>query len=333
MFQRFCKIFLVFCAISPFATVFSDSSPDSDELAELQFNGHPVKGIEEIKQNIFFSDELSSSEYHDDLDIEMSVLENGGNYDWDILIFTQQWPVTTCYHWREEDKDHDCKLPAAKEFWTVHGVWPTKKGHFGPSFCNKTASFDINLLNDIKDELNHFWPDIDGESKGDWLWKHEWLKHGTCAAVLEELSNELKYFSQGITWREGFQLSKILGDSGIHPDSNNTVVAINAALVKGLGKNPSIHCLYDSKKDISYLEEIRICFDKSLNVTGCDGVKLGNAVSIDYPGGTVITNCHVGKPVHYPSLVPNRRRQEQSKWKFPIVNLYKLVQFIMWFTL
>ncbi|XP_013112063.2 ribonuclease Oy [Stomoxys calcitrans] len=327
---RFCEISTILWVISPIATVLSLSLTSDEISSELIRNEDNLKRIEDIKHNIFFSDELSSSEYHDDLDMEMGI---DGNYEWDLLIFTQQWPVTTCYHWREEDKNHACKLPADKEFWTVHGLWPTKKGHFGPSFCNKTAKFDIHLLDEIKDRLNHFWPDIDGESKGDWLWKHEWLKHGTCAAELEELDNELKYFSQGITWREGFELSKMLDSAGIHPDSNNTVVAIHTALLNGLGKNPSIHCLYDSKTDISYLEEIRICFDKELNATDCDGVKHGDAVSIDYPGGTVITNCHISKPVHYPSLVPNKRRQAEKKWKFPIVNLYKLLQFIMWFTL
>ncbi|KAM7357632.1 ribonuclease X25 [Cochliomyia hominivorax] len=326
--RKFWELLFIFGLTSIGGSLVLGASIGTDDLPP-----ETVDRLREIKQNIFFSDELTSSEYRDDLDVELSPRENVEDHEWDLVVFTQQWPVTTCYHWREEDKNHKCKLPSAKEFWTIHGVWPTKFGQFGPSFCNKSADFDINQLEEIKDDLNEYWPDIDGKSNDFWFWKHEWLKHGTCAASLEQLNNEFKYFNQGINWRENFLLANILGSAGIHPDSNNTVVALNAALVNGLGKNPSIHCLYDSKNDVSYLEEIRICFNKTLDLTDCDGVKLGDAVSVSYPGGTVNTNCHISKPVHYPSLVPNRQRANEKKWKFPIVNIYKLLQFIMWFTL
>lgn len=249
---------------------------------------------------------------------------------WEVLVFTQQWPVTTCYHWREEDPSHECTLPQKKEFWTIHGIWPTKLGRIGPNFCNKSAEFDPDQLDTIVDNLNTYWMDLEGETSQDYLWKHEWLKHGTCAAVLEALDNELKYFGQGLIWREKYVISNILDASGIHPDSNNTVIALNNALVRGLGKNPSIHCIYNGKHDISYLSEIRICFDKSLELIDCDGTKLG-VMAIRYPGGIVNTNCHISDPVHYPSLVPPLQRK--SEWKFPLVNVYKLLQFLMWFTL
>ncbi|XP_030385323.1 ribonuclease Oy [Scaptodrosophila lebanonensis] len=253
------------------------------------------------------------------------------DYNWDVLIFTQQWPVTTCYHWREQDPNFECRLPQKKEFWTIHGIWPTKLGHVGPNTCNRSAIFDKDQLKPIENRLETYWPDLDGEdNKVDKLWSHEWLKHGTCAASLDTLDDELKYFGQGLIWREDYVMSRILDASGIHPDSNNTVTVLNEAIVKALGKNPSIHCLY-GKHGISYLSEIRICFNKSLELIDCDGVKLGDAKYISYPGGTVITNCHISIPVHYPSLVPPEKREEE--WKFPLVNFYKLLQFLMWFTL
>ncbi|XP_037933658.1 ribonuclease Oy [Teleopsis dalmanni] len=298
-----------------------DSSEESETKSKSQFD----------------SDEFFLPEYEDDIDFDLDVkgsksMESADN-EWDVLIFTQQWPVTTCYHWREEDKSHECKLPDNKEFWTIHGIWPTKLGQIGPSFCNKSADFDLDQLEKIEAQLETFWPTIHDDSDADYLWKHEWLKHGTCAALLEKLNNELKYFSQGLNWRDEYLISNILADSGIHPDSNNTVVALQTALIKGLGRNPTIHCIYDNKRDISYLDEIRICFNKSMDLVDCDGVIPGDAVSIDYPGGTVITNCHISKPVNYPSIVPPLERKQAEKWKFPVVNMYKLLQFIMWFTL
>lgn len=274
--------------------------------------------------------DFDEEDSNEDEYLYMNELESEA-HDWDVLIFTQQWPVTTCYHWREQDPSHECLLPQKKEFWTIHGIWPTKLEQFGPNFCNKSAEFNPDQLQAILDRMNTYWPDLEGASSQDWLWKHEWLKHGTCAALLEELDDELKYFGQGLKWREKFIMSRFLDDAGIHPDSNSTVIALNNAIVRGLGKNPSIHCLYDGKHGISYLSEIRICFNKSLELIDCDGVKLGDVKPINYPGGTVNTNCHIGSPVHYPSLVPTLQRKEE--WKFPLVNVYKLLQFLMWFTL
>jgi len=36
----------------------------------------------------------------------------------------------------------------------------------------------VNELNDIRQDLDSFWPGCYGNSEG--LWKHEWEKHGTC---------------------------------------------------------------------------------------------------------------------------------------------------------
>lgn len=257
------------------------------------------------------------------------------SHDWDVLIFTQGWPVTTCFHWKEEDKDHECNLPTKKEVWTIHGIWPTKLDTFGPNFCNNSAKFDIDKLDPIVDQMYLFWPNIETGTDYDSLWKHEWMKHGTCAASLEELDDELKYFNKGISWHSGFFMSEVLEKSGIYPGSNNTIIGIHTAVVKVLGKNPSIHCLHDTKKDISYLAEIRICFDKQLQLIDCDGVRFGQ-VSIDSSMGKVNTNCQVSKPIYYPSNVPPLEEEQgkhKSSWKFPFVNIYKLVQFLIWCTL
>lgn len=267
----------------------------------------------------------------DDDDIDLS---SPTSKDWDILIFTQSWPVTTCFHWKEENKNNKCNLPTTKEIWTIHGIWPTKLDTFGPNFCNNSAKFDISKLEPIVDQLYLFWPNIENGTEYDSLWQHEWQKHGTCAASNEKLNDELKYFSQGIHWHSGFFMSDVLEKSGIYPGSNNTISALSSAVVNALGKNPSIHCLYDSKTDISYLAEIRICFDKSLQLVDCDGVRFGQ-VSFDYPMVKVNTNCHISKPIYYPSNVAPMEQQNRKKssWKFPIVDIYKLVQFLIWCTL
>lgn len=260
---------------------------------------------------------------------------NNDHSSWDMLIFTQQWPITSCYDWEKKGKSHKCLLPSEIEFWTIHGIWPTRKGEIGPNFCNKSAEFDVDKLQPIMDDLEEYWPNIHNDSEEDSLWKHEWLKHGTCALELPDLNNEVKYFDKGINWRQEYLISDMLGHYGIHPGSNNTVVNIHQAIVSTLDKNPSIHCIYDQKTNVSFLSEIRICFDRELNLIHCDGAKL-DFKSIKVSGDrTVNTNCHVSYPVYYPSAVPPVRtvRAPAKDWLKPVVNIYKLINFIMWLTL
>ncbi|XP_037042270.1 ribonuclease Oy isoform X2 [Bradysia coprophila] len=257
------------------------------------------------------------------------------NHDFDVLIFTQVWPVTGCISWMEQGHHHTCTLPSPKEIWTIHGVWPTRFGTIGPGFCNRSATFDVDTLRPFEDQLKQFWINIHKGTPLEDLWKHEWLKHGTCAAQLEELNNENKYFGQGLSWLQQYSMSSILQKGGILPDKSHTLISIHKAVVSALNKNPSIHCIYDQHRDEVFLDEIRICFDKSLTLVDCDGVVDESEVLIDYPGGKVITNCDLSKPILYPSVVPPSHRPEQrnTEWKFPFVNLYKLIEMIKWATL
>lgn len=83
------------------------------------------------------------------------------NHEFNVLIFTQRWPITGCMEWMEEKKDNVCILPSQKEIWIIHGVWPTRFGSIGPSFCNKSANFDLDSLKPFEEQLEQFWINIE----------------------------------------------------------------------------------------------------------------------------------------------------------------------------
>lgn len=61
---------------------------------------------------------------------------------------------------------------------TIHGLWiDYTKGSY-PEYCNKSDKFNLNELIEIKSELDKKWNSCYGNTEK--LWKHEWLKHGTC---------------------------------------------------------------------------------------------------------------------------------------------------------
>jgi ribonuclease T2 len=122
---------------------------------------------------------------------------------------------------------------------------PSKLGTKGPEFCNSSLHFNQTQLEPIKEQLEQYWTNIYNGSIYS-LWKHEWKKHGTCAAALPALDNEDKYFGQGLKWINEYGMSNILGKSGIEPKSQGyTSQDIWNTVQKSLGKNPTVQCIFD----------------------------------------------------------------------------------------
>lgn len=78
----------------------------------------------------------------------------------DVLVFTQRWPITGCLEWMEKKDENVCLMPSQHDIWIIHGVWPTQYGKIAPLFCNRSAPFDINALKPFEKELDQFWINI-----------------------------------------------------------------------------------------------------------------------------------------------------------------------------
>ncbi|XP_060853767.1 uncharacterized protein LOC132931782 isoform X2 [Rhopalosiphum padi] len=216
--------------------------------------------------------------------------------EWDVLVFSQSWPYTFCHTWTVNSDTHICNLPANRNQWTIHGIWPSKIGSFGPAYCNNQTAFSINSLDTIIPELHNRWTEIKASKtwskkrEGD-LWKHEWIKHGTCAKSLSALDSEFKYFKQGLDWSKQYVLTDILEQGGIKPNGSYPVNQIWHTLRTGLGKNPHIDCFYESGTNAPYIDEVRLCFDKTLSLVDCDPFRRNS----NKPS----TNCPFNKNINY----------------------------------
>ncbi|XP_046388788.1 ribonuclease Oy [Ischnura elegans] len=258
--------------------------------------------------------------------------------DWDILIFTQSWPNTVCLQWKEKYENHTCLVPIRKNEWTIHGIWPTIYGTHKPGYCNTTWKFDESKISPIEDELNKYWPNIQNGSSETSLWEHEWEKHGTCAASLPQLDGEMKYFKQGLAWAKKYSLTDMLSSSGINPsDGKYTVQDLVDAIKSSTNKNPAVECMTDKETGEEYLLEIRICFDKKLELIDCDGIE-------PLQQG-LLTNCAPSKEVFYPSNVPPVHKKpplsdniiregNAKKQKISYLDtLLRIITFLQWLTL
>lgn len=252
---------------------------------------------------------LAAPSGYDREDSEENSLTTGAVqlHPFDLLIFTQRWPITACYEWRNTGKGHICGLPSPTTVWTIHGIWPTKWNTIGPAFCNKSAIFDPSQLAPIEQQLKEHWLNVEKNKPDDSLWEHEWLKHGTCAAeAIEQLNTESKYFQQGLTWLEQHSVDGAFASTGgIQPGYNYSLATLNKVLFDYYGKDVAIECFYDHKTNQQLLNEIRICFDKQLQSADCDGIVGMERTTIpDSRVSTVISNCNSAKPIFIPASVP-----------------------------
>jgi len=210
------------------------------------------------------------------------------NSHFDFLLFAQVWPISGCIDWEERSDKNTCSLPNKKN-WTVHGIWPTKDKTIGPLFCNKSVDFDFNELSPILKDLKYHWTNVRANTELASFWEHEWLKHGTCAMQMKQFETEFKYFYKGLEMNEEYPIASFLADKGIVPGGMyNTMDIFEAVKVKINGNNPALECHKMDDFVNPVLTQISICFDKNLEVIGCDkthGGIYGRCHGlVEYPG-------------------------------------------------
>ncbi|KAK4875822.1 hypothetical protein RN001_012244 [Aquatica leii] len=216
--------------------------------------------------------------------------------DWDIFVFTQHWPFTVCSQWIKKNFNNICRLPDAKDTWTIHGLWPTKYGTIGPSFCNDNLKFDESKIARVQSKLEQLWTNIHKNKPVSYLWEHEWNKHGTCAVTLPQLNNQLQYFTHGLELIRNYNITNILSNYFITPgfDGYNVENIFNS-IKTVLNHNPVVRCVVDKDSNRFLISEIQICFDKQFNVIDCDPVKK------KFRNGGILTDCSLTENVFYPN--------------------------------
>lgn len=221
---------------------------------------------------------------------------DSASHPWHLLILSQQWPQTVCLMASEA-----CKVPRAVDYWTVHGLWPKRA-----QMCNNSWHFNINNVQDILSDMEQYWPDVIHPNSTQ-LWKHEWQKHGTCAATLETLDSQEKYFSKALDLYRNLDLSSVLRKSNIFPSTKYYMVEqIENALESVLGATPKIQCMMPTKGvSVQTLGQIEFCFTKEFQLLNCtEGVP---NVHISREGGqhntyTEYAVCNRNLQVSYPPI-------------------------------
>ena len=187
--------------------------------------------------------------------------------DFDYFVYTMTWPGTFC------EEKHCTKEP---RYFTVHGLWPNYENGKWPAFCNSSYPFDATTLPDSN--RSHFsgnltgtklssqrWPDVLSSHEGDWLWSHEWDKHGTCAKPV--LNGEHEYFAKALELYDILNPTEVFAQNGMIPSNTRTYDRdqVISVLTKSFGDTFVIGC-QESGKD---LFQIEFCLQKDFQGRNC----------------------------------------------------------------
>ncbi|XP_006882892.1 PREDICTED: ribonuclease T2 [Elephantulus edwardii] len=182
------------------------------------------------------------------------------SHEWKKLIMVHHWPPTVC-----KEVQSNCSDPP--DYWTIHGLWPDKG-----EACNRTWHFDYREILDLLPDLKIYWPDVLHHSPNcTTFWKHEWDKHGTCAAQLDILNSEKKYFGKSLELYRQLSLNSVLRKLGIKPSTNYYEVAdIKDALASVYGVVPKVQCLPPAQNEkVQIIGQIELCLTKELQLRNC----------------------------------------------------------------
>ena len=185
-------------------------------------------------------------------------------YEWDHLIFTQQWPESTC-EYANVTKSHTCGIPRKTKSWTVHGIWPTLSTKSEPEYCNDSWPFDPLKIKSILPKLEVHWPNLYTDTELNHFWNDEWVRHGTCAASLDLLRGELNYFHAGLSLNKKYDILEVLSKYNISPSHSKSYgfEEVVGALHEEFGHKICLGCLGQ------LLYQVYICLDKNLSVIDC----------------------------------------------------------------
>lgn len=217
--------------------------------------------------------------------------------EWEYLVFTQTWSAASCMEFNHEHRS--CTLEKDLNKWGIHGIWPNNEDKTGPFFCDHSWKFNESAIADIESELDKRWPNIINDTPHTNFWKHEWEKHGTCAASLETLNSEHKYFSKGIELNKMWDLAKVLEGAGIVPsketpyDMRNIKKTIEA-------KSQSASNVGCIKVDgVQMLVQVEICMNKQFETIDCDDSHANKHGKLLWFPNIKVYPCGYDEPTYY----------------------------------
>ncbi|WPL17758.1 Ribonuclease I [Thiorhodovibrio winogradskyi] len=191
-------------------------------------------------------------------------------------IFMRDWSPSVCIKYAKEGAM--CIIPNASRNWIVHGLWPSAPAGERLFISCDGPEFSRDAVSGLEPALDTIWPNpefeqADTTARGrTWAWRHEWEKHGTCAALCDpQVDGQSAYFQLAMDLNKRYDIASVLDHAGIMPNAMTPIASVTLVnvLKKAFGVNPIIECVTPNRGDTAYLYAIGLCFSKSHDPLDC----------------------------------------------------------------
>ncbi|KAJ3160632.1 ribonuclease T2-like [Geranomyces michiganensis] len=189
-----------------------------------------------------------------------------------LFVYAQNWTMGYCQNPNNTCAETTLRALPKKQF-TLHGLWADRcDGSYetSPFGCdrarnndNAKSTVDHLAPKSLREEMEKVWMGADGDYN--WMWSHEWNKHGTCVSTLKPEcfvkpspgQDELAYFRAALNLRPRFNLYKIFAAHGIVPSTTHAYnrTQFQAALKAETGFEGAIQCAKNAN-GTSFLSEV-----------------------------------------------------------------------------
>ncbi len=160
-----------------------------------------------------------------------------------------------------------------KDMFTMHGVWPDRCDGSYDQFCKlfspiKSARAILEQFgeNQLLDEMDRVWKNIRGND--DYLWVHEFNKHGTCMNTLKpscydqenyrENQNVVDFYKRSMQLFKTLPTYQWLAQSGIVPSNSKlyTREEIESSLEEHFGHPVFVSCRGNMLQEVWYFYKL-----------------------------------------------------------------------------
>ncbi|XP_074596206.1 uncharacterized protein LOC141851361 [Brevipalpus obovatus] len=178
---------------------------------------------------------------------------------WVTIILTVHFAASK----KHPDDDDSCPKVVKYDFDALSIRW-------NPTFCNKgndnkvicESLFNFVIINLIK-VMQESWPNLLKGKPVDSLWRHEWMKHGTCSSIgIKE--GQFGYFNRTLHLFDEYPIQEWLEKAGIKPTEPEKELAYNKSAVyeaikSQLGHRTALFCKKKFRSKI-LIDTLFICF-------------------------------------------------------------------------
>ncbi|XP_006660898.1 ribonuclease 1-like [Oryza brachyantha] len=178
----------------------------------------------------------------------------------DFYYLILMWPGAYC-----SDSEYGCCVPKygypSEDFFVQSFMTFDSSENKAVVRCNSDKPFDINKLDSIENNINHYWSNIKcPRTDGTNTWKSAWNSYGVCSGL-----KELDYFKAALQLRKNADILSALSEQGIKPDYQlYSTEFIKWAVSQKLGVTPGVQCR-DGPFGKQQLYQIYLCVDKDAN--------------------------------------------------------------------